>query len=70
MLHEGAQGLNNVVGVDLRPPGNDEGVDKAPTVTEGQQHLLGGASLDTSINGPGLPFSIHCSDCFLVPRVG
>jgi hypothetical protein len=53
MLQEGAQGLHNVVCVDLRPHGDIVSVDKAPTIKEGKQHLLGAASLDLNLMGPG-----------------
>ncbi len=66
VLHESAQGLHNVVSIDLHPPGDDVGVDKVPAIEEGLQHLLGAASLDSP---GGLPFSIHCLDCILVSGV-
>jgi hypothetical protein len=52
ILHEGAQGLHNVVDVNLLPRRDVVGVDKALAIKEGQQHLLlGAASLDLSLDG-------------------
>jgi hypothetical protein len=51
MAHEDAQGLHNVVGVDLDPPGNNLGVDKTLAIKKGHHYLLSEAGLDSSLDG-------------------
>ena len=50
MLHEAAQGLDDVLRVDSFAPGDDVGVDEPLRVEEGQDHLLCPAGLSLCLN--------------------
>ncbi len=50
MLHEGPQGLHDVHGVDIRPPGYDVGVNHASGIKEGHHHLFDAAGLDSGFD--------------------
>ncbi len=56
MLHEAAQGLDDVIRVDGFAPGYDVGVDEPLRVEEGQNHLLRAAGLNLGLYGARLAF--------------
>ncbi len=68
-VHEGAQDLHNVTGVDNGAPGLDVGVIQVLVVEECQQNLFCAARVDPCLYGPrltllyplfSLPFCLRC----------
>ncbi len=51
MLHEGAQGLHDVHGIDLCPSGWDVGVNLTPAIKESHHNLFDAAGLDLGLDG-------------------
>jgi hypothetical protein len=54
VLHEGAQGLHDVIGIDHGTPGHNVGIDQALVVKKRQQHLFCSAGVNPCLYGPRL----------------